>query len=150
MPRGDGTGPLGSGPRGRGRGGCQKMGLNTNLGRNTRGGSRVSNNNIITNQESLEIQAARLEEQASVLRNLATQNRAKKSSSPGTCDDPGIYIITDTCRGCDVCRKVCPAEAISGNIKEQHHIDPMKCIKCGSCMANCPFNAIKKEGVCKT
>ena len=68
MPRGDGTGPLGNGPMGRGRGNCQGM----SFGR--RGGLFGFAGNNSVNQGYLENQAARLEEQAGNLRKLAKQN----------------------------------------------------------------------------
>ena len=55
------------------------------------------------------------------------------------------YKITDKCRGCTACARVCPAGAISGEIKQQHTIDPKKCLKCGACMEKCRFGAIIKE-----
>jgi NADP-reducing hydrogenase subunit HndC len=55
------------------------------------------------------------------------------------------YTITDKCRGCTACTKVCPVNAISGVVKERHVIDPAKCIKCGSCMEKCRFGAIEKR-----
>ncbi len=54
-------------------------------------------------------------------------------------------IIEDKCKGCTACARVCPAGAISGNVKEPHSIDPAKCIKCGACMSKCKFGAIIKE-----
>ena len=54
------------------------------------------------------------------------------------------YVITDKCRGCTACARVCPAGAISGEVKQQHHIDPEKCLKCGACMEKCRFGAISK------
>ncbi|MBE5778635.1 MAG: NADH-quinone oxidoreductase subunit NuoF [Clostridiales bacterium] len=55
------------------------------------------------------------------------------------------YVITDKCRGCTLCSKVCPAGAITGTVKEQHVIDTAKCLKCGACMEKCRFGAIEKH-----
>ncbi len=55
------------------------------------------------------------------------------------------YVITDKCRGCTLCSKVCPAGAISGEVRHQHTIDPAKCLKCGACMEKCRFGAITKR-----
>lgn len=53
-----------------------------------------------------------------------------------------IVIDSEKCRGCDICKKVCPVGAISGEPGKVHTIDQSKCIKCRSCMQKCPFKAI--------
>ncbi|HBR03931.1 MAG TPA: NADH-quinone oxidoreductase subunit F, partial [Ruminiclostridium sp.] len=54
-------------------------------------------------------------------------------------------IIADKCKGCSLCAKKCPVNAISGEIKKPFVIDTKKCIKCGACMTNCKFAAIEKK-----
>jgi NADH-quinone oxidoreductase subunit F len=51
-------------------------------------------------------------------------------------------IDPDKCKGCTLCSKKCPANAISGNIKLPHVIDTKKCIKCGACAEVCKFGAV--------
>ena len=48
------------------------------------------------------------------------------------------------CKGCTACARICPAEAISGTVKQPHVIDVQKCLKCGSCMEKCRFGAISR------
>lgn len=55
-----------------------------------------------------------------------------------------IYIEKELCKGCSLCSRVCPVDAISGKVKEPFEIDPAKCIKCGACIEKCKFNAIKE------
>lgn len=53
-------------------------------------------------------------------------------------------IHPEICKGCGICMKDCPQEAISGERKKPHEIDPELCIRCGICYDTCPFGAIKK------
>ena len=53
-----------------------------------------------------------------------------------------IQIDPEKCRGCGICKKNCPVNAISGEVKMPHHIDEDICIKCGTCISKCPFKAI--------
>ena len=56
-------------------------------------------------------------------------------------------IVADKCKGCSLCSKKCPVNAISGQIKSPYVIDAEKCIRCSQCLDNCKFGAIiKKSG----
>ncbi len=69
-----------------------------------------------------------------------------KTCPAGVCKDLLKYrILEDKCKGCTMCKRVCPAGAISGEVRNPHIIDTSKCIKCGACLANCKFGAIVKE-----
>ncbi len=66
-----------------------------------------------------------------------------KKCSAGVCKSLlSYYIDTDKCKGCTLCRRNCPVNAISGEVKAPHEIDTSKCIKCGQCIAHCKFGAI--------
>lgn len=54
-------------------------------------------------------------------------------------------IIKDKCKGCTLCAKTCPVNAISGAVKEPHSIDPDVCIRCGACGRVCAHNAVLDE-----
>lgn len=63
-----------------------------------------------------------------------------------SCPDLLTYTIdADKCRGCTLCAKKCPANAISGEVKSAHKIDRDKCIKCGSCVSVCRFGAVNVD-----
>lgn len=63
-----------------------------------------------------------------------------------SCPDLLEYTIdADKCRGCTLCAKKCPANAISGEVKSANKIDRDKCIKCGSCVSVCRFGAVNVD-----
>jgi NADH-quinone oxidoreductase subunit F len=69
-----------------------------------------------------------------------------KKCPAGVCKELITYsVIPENCTGCLACKKVCPNDAVSGELKEVHVIDIEKCIKCGACFEACNFDAIKVE-----
>lgn len=52
------------------------------------------------------------------------------------------YSILPTCTGCTACRVICPVNAITGERKQQHVIDPSICIDCGACGRVCNYQAV--------
>jgi NADH:ubiquinone oxidoreductase subunit F (NADH-binding)/(2Fe-2S) ferredoxin/ferredoxin len=57
----------------------------------------------------------------------------------GVCTDLSTFYIDEaTCKGCGLCSKRCPTEAITGEKKKPHTINQDLCIKCRSCYEVCP------------
>jgi NADP-reducing hydrogenase subunit HndC len=66
-----------------------------------------------------------------------------KKCPAGQCKDLMEYFIIEAnCVGCTAGARVCPVNAITGERKEPHYINPAICIKCGACMEKCKFDAI--------
>ncbi|MDB4895539.1 MAG: ferredoxin [Firmicutes bacterium] len=55
------------------------------------------------------------------------------------------HFIDNNCIGCTACVTVCPTEAISGERKALHYIDPKLCIDCDACVRSCPVLSIADE-----
>ena len=69
-----------------------------------------------------------------------------KKCPAGVCKSLLQYKIDPVkCKGCTLCARKCPVNAIVGTVKQPHVIDTAKCIKCGACMSGCKFDAIYKE-----
>ena len=69
-----------------------------------------------------------------------------KKCPAGVCKSMVRYIIFEsTCKRCSICKKNCPAGAISGDKNTPFVIDQDKCVKCGICMEKCPFKSILKN-----
>jgi len=59
------------------------------------------------------------------------------------CKGLATYMIDqEKCKGCSKCKRVCPANAITGRVKEPFSISLQQCIKCGACVEACPFDAV--------
>ena len=70
----------------------------------------------------------------------------EKRCPAGVCKALLSFIINpDKCIGCGMCAKVCPANAISGEVKKPFVVDQAKCIKCGACVEKCKFGAIDQK-----
>ncbi len=54
-----------------------------------------------------------------------------------------LAIQPALCTGCGICKRECPAGAISGEKKKTHVIDPELCTRCRLCYDACPEGAIE-------
>jgi len=68
----------------------------------------------------------------------------EKRCPAGTCQALITYYIDEgACTGCTLCSKKCPTNAITGEKKQPHVLDPLECIKCDTCRQVCRFGAVK-------
>ncbi len=70
----------------------------------------------------------------------------EKKCPAGVCRELIHYRIDpEKCKGCMLCNKQCPQDAIDGEPKGVQIIDDEKCIKCGVCLESCKFEAVVVE-----
>jgi NADH:ubiquinone oxidoreductase subunit F (NADH-binding)/NAD-dependent dihydropyrimidine dehydrogenase PreA subunit/(2Fe-2S) ferredoxin len=79
-------------------------------------------------------------------RNEYEEHIYERHCPAGACTELVTYHIdAEKCKGCAICAKKCPADAIVGTPKSVHYIIAEKCIGCGSCLDACRPGAITKE-----
>ena len=67
----------------------------------------------------------------------------EKRCPAGVCKELITFsIVEERCTGCGICAVRCPQDAISGEKRQLHTIDPELCIKCGICKDVCRFDAV--------
>ncbi len=64
----------------------------------------------------------------------------------GVCKELQRYVIdVELCKGCGVCLRKCPSQAILGAPKSPHYVLEDKCIACGTCLDVCKFQAVSAQ-----
>ena len=67
----------------------------------------------------------------------------KKACPAHQCTDLiQVLIDPNECIGCTACKRVCPVDCITGDVKKVHSINQMDCTKCKACYDACKFDAI--------
>lgn len=70
----------------------------------------------------------------------------EKRCPAAVCKDLITFSIDpELCEGCLRCLRECPEQAVSGEKRKPHVIDPAKCTRCGLCYDICKFNAVIKR-----
>jgi len=71
----------------------------------------------------------------------------EKKCPAGICSSLTTFIVLkDKCKGCGLCVKSCPVDAITGDKTKLYKINQKLCVSCTSCVSACPFDAIEARG----
>jgi NADH-quinone oxidoreductase subunit F len=117
-----------------GRGTLDTIDLLEQLGRAIKKGSLCGLGKTAPNPVLSTIKQFREEYDAHVIQKRCPTKKCKALLTP--------VIIEEKCKGCGLCIKKCPVNAICGTKKMPHTIDEKTCIKCGACIETCKLNAI--------
>jgi NADH-quinone oxidoreductase subunit F/NADP-reducing hydrogenase subunit HndC len=81
-------------------------------------------------------------------RNEYLQHAKEGYCSAAVCKELVTYSINrQQCNGCQLCRSVCPTNAIAGVRAEAHTIDLDRCIKCRACYEICRYHPMAGNAV---
>lgn len=117
-----------------GRGTLDTIDLLEQLGKAIKKGSLCGLGKTAPNPVLSTIKQFREEYDAHVIQKRCPTKKCKALLTP--------VILEEKCKGCGLCIKKCPVNAISGTKKMPHTIDEKTCIKCGACLETCKLNAI--------
>ena len=87
-----------------------------------------------------EIQALKRQAHAIEAGLRSLERRTGAFRDEATVSDSRVFVYSDLCVGCGICRDICPAGAIS--LEEIAVVDSERCTGCRLCLDQCPRGAI--------